>query len=182
MLNHRQKLFAKYFVELGFHATKAAKLAGYSKASAYELGSRLLKNVEIQAEIKRHIAIREQKMNVTDKRIIEELAMIGFSDPRDYYGDDGELLPIQELSKMAAKALAEFTVTQCKDGSTVTKIKRENKLKALETLARIRTMFKDDDQSVSMRERIIYYPVKVAEGAKVDLTAHLEKPVIERRK
>ena len=169
-------MFAKYFVELGFHATKAAKLAGYSKTSAYELGSRLLKNVEIQAEIKRHIAIREQKMNVTDQRIIEELAMVAFSDPREYYDDEGELLPIQQLSEAAAKALSEFTVKEGKDGSTVTKIKRDSKLSALETLAKIRTMFKDACQGSDVRERVIYYPVKVAEGAKVDLTAHMDKP------
>ena len=108
--------------------------------------------------------------------------MSAFSDPRDYYDNDGKLIPIRKLSENAAKALSEFTVKEGKDGTTVTKIKRENKLKALETLARIRTMFKDDDQSVGMRDRIIYYPVKVSEGAPVDLSARISKPEIDHRK
>jgi len=170
-------LFCKYYIWEGYNAKRAALSAGYSKSSAHDTGWKLLKKPEIQAEIKRLIKIREKKLNITDKRIIEELAMSAFSDPRDYYDENGNLLPIQELSERAAKALAEFTVRKGKDGDMIIKIKRNNKLSALETLARIHNMFyNDQDPNVGMKERVIYYPVKVAEGAPVDLTAHIDKP------
>ncbi|MBC8403519.1 MAG: terminase small subunit [Candidatus Marinimicrobia bacterium] len=174
--SEKQKLFCKYYVWEGYNASKAALLAGYSKGTAYDTGWKLLKKPEIQAEIKRLIKIREKKLNISDKRIIEELAMAAFSDPRDYYDDEGNLLPIIELSERAAKALAEFTVTEGKNGRVI-KIKRENKLKALETLARIHNMFyNDQDPNLGLHERVIYYPVKVQEGSPVDLTAKIEKP------
>ncbi len=176
MIRTKQMLFCKYYVWEGCNATTAAKLAGYSATSARVTASRLITKANIQVEIKRQIKIREEKCNITDKRIIEELAMSAFSDPRDYYDTEGNLLPIIELSERAAKALAEFTVTVGKSGKVI-KIKRDNKLKALETLARIHNMFyNDQDPNVSMKDRVIYYPVKVAEGASVDLTAKIEKP------
>ena len=180
----KSMLFAKYYVWNNFNGTRAAKLAGYSQRSATEIAYENLRKPQVKTEIKRLIAIREKNLNVTDARIIEELAMSAFSDPRDYYGDDGELLPIQELSENAAKALVEFTVTQGRNGNdTVVKIKRDSKLSALETLARIHNMFyNDQDPNLGLKERIIYYPVKVDEGAPVDLSAHIEKPAKKGKK
>lgn len=178
MSSNKQKLFAKYYVWNNFNASKAAKLAGYANGNATSYGSELLQKPHIKVEIKRLIAIREQALGVTDQRIIEELAMMAFSDPRDYYDSDGNLIPVRKLSEMAAKALSEFTVKEGKDGKTkITKIKQNSKQSALDTLARIHNMFyNDQDPNIGMRERIIYYPVKVAEGTPVDLTSHMTKP------
>ena len=56
-LNDKQKRFVdEYLVDL--NATAAAKRAGYSEKTAYSMGQRLLKKVEIQAAIqkRRHLA------------------------------------------------------------------------------------------------------------------------------
>jgi len=181
-LSFKNITFCRLYVWNNFNASKAAKLAGYSNGNATSYGSELLRKPHICAEIKRLIAIREKALGVTDQRIIEELAICAFSDPRDYYDDEGELLPIQQLSEAAAKALSEFTVKEGKDSGTVTKIKINNKLKALETLARIHNMFyNDQDPNIGMRERVIYYPVKVAEGSPVDLSSHVTKPPAKKK-
>jgi len=181
-LSIKHRTFCRLYVWNSFNASKAAKLAGYSNRSARTIASKLLRKDNIRQEIKRLITIREKKLNITDQNIIEELAICAFSDPRDYYDDDGKLLPIQELSEMAAKALSEFTVKEGKDSGTVTKIKINNKLKALETLARIHNMFyNDQDPNIGMRERVIYYPVKVAEGSPVDLSSHVTKPPAKKK-
>lgn len=179
----KSMLFAKYYVWNNLNATRAAKLAGYSKRSASEIGYELLRKPQVKAEIARLIAIREKNLQVTDERIIEELAMSAFSDPRDYYDDDGNLLPIQKLSENAAKALAEFTVTQGRNGNdTVVKIKQNSKQAALDTLARIKNMFYvDQDPNIGMKERIIYYPVKVAEGAPVELDIEIKPPAKKKK-
>lgn len=46
-LNEKQKAFCEYYAST-FNATESAKRAGYSERTAYSIGQRLLKNVEVQ--------------------------------------------------------------------------------------------------------------------------------------
>lgn len=50
-LTPKQRLFVESYASNGFNATKAAIAAGYSEATAYSQGSRLLKDVEIKAAL-----------------------------------------------------------------------------------------------------------------------------------
>jgi phage terminase small subunit len=54
-LNDKGKLFIEEYL-VDFHATQAAIRAGYSQRTAYSIGSRLLKKVEIRAEVDRRLA------------------------------------------------------------------------------------------------------------------------------
>lgn len=45
-----------------FNATKAAKASGYSERTAYSIGQRLLKNVEISAAIDEHVKMVEDEV------------------------------------------------------------------------------------------------------------------------
>lgn len=56
-----------------FNATRAAKAAGYSEKSAYELGSKLLKNVEIQDEIVKRVKTRVEYNTLERELIIQKL-------------------------------------------------------------------------------------------------------------
>ena len=46
-LNEKQKAFCEYYAST-FNATESAKKAGYSERTAYSIGQRLLKYVEVQ--------------------------------------------------------------------------------------------------------------------------------------
>ena len=46
MLNEKQKAFCEHYAST-FNATESAKRAGYSEKTAYSIGQRLLKNVEV---------------------------------------------------------------------------------------------------------------------------------------
>lgn len=46
-LNEKQKAFCEYYAST-FNATESAKKAGYSERTAYSIGQRLLKHVEVQ--------------------------------------------------------------------------------------------------------------------------------------
>ena len=54
-LTPKELLFVNYYLTNGLNATYAAKMAGYSSTSAYELGHRLLKKVEIKRLIDQYL-------------------------------------------------------------------------------------------------------------------------------
>lgn len=54
-MTERQKKFVDEYILNGGNATAAAKAAGYSAKTAYSIAERLLKNVEIRAEIDKRI-------------------------------------------------------------------------------------------------------------------------------
>jgi len=49
-MTHRQELFIQEYIKTG-NATHSAIAAGYSKKTAYSIGQRLLKNVEVEKAI-----------------------------------------------------------------------------------------------------------------------------------
>ena len=65
----KQKLFVKeYLVDL--NATRAAISAGYSEKTACEQGSRLLRNVQIQAEVNKRAAKITEKLDISTEYIL----------------------------------------------------------------------------------------------------------------
>jgi phage terminase small subunit len=82
-LGPRQRLFVhEYLVDS--NATQAAKRAGYSKKGAHVQGPRLLSNVRVAAAIARAQKKREKRTEITQDRVLRELAICGFSDLKNY--------------------------------------------------------------------------------------------------
>lgn len=82
-LNEKQKRFVEeYLVDL--NATQAAIRAGYSKKTAYSMGQRLLKKVEIQAAIQGAIENRAKRTEITQDRVLTELARVAFASGADF--------------------------------------------------------------------------------------------------
>ena len=148
-LNQREQAFVAAYLELG-NATKAAVEAGYSEATARQQGSRLLSKADVRDAVAAgRQALAEQSL-VTREMIEAELAAIAFSDARGALSwemaSDGEgreyvrlkLVPSDELTREQAAALAEVRLSE--RGFSV---KRHDKLKALELLARMKGLFQD---------------------------------------
>lgn len=75
------KVFAKAYVENGFHGTNAALTAGYSEKTAYSQANQLLKKLEIQEEISRLVnAIVKTSEAELNYRIIEECRKLAFGE------------------------------------------------------------------------------------------------------
>lgn len=110
--------------------------------------SELLHNPAITKRISELKVIADRKLDVSVERIAVELARIGFFDPRDLFDDDGEPLPISELSEDAARAIAGLDVEDVFEGrgedrmqtGRVKKYKIASKLKALELMANWKRM------------------------------------------
>lgn len=86
-LTDKQKRFvAEYLVDL--NATAAAKRAGYSEKTAYSMGQRLLKKVEIQKAVQNANNARQERTEITQDYVIKKLKEITDKDASDAQDSD----------------------------------------------------------------------------------------------
>jgi phage terminase small subunit len=90
MLNARQKAFADYYIECG-NATKAAEKAGYSSKTAYSIGQRLLKNVEVSGHIAERMAEQQAKRIASADEVMEFFSAVMRGEKKDQFGLDASL-------------------------------------------------------------------------------------------
>ena len=104
-LTARQREFVdQYLVDL--NATQAAIRAGYSRQTARAIGSENLTKPDIRAAIDRALTERADRTRLTAKQVLDEVAIIAFSDIRDIgFGPDGKLV---EHSPGASRAVAAY--------------------------------------------------------------------------
>lgn len=146
-LTPKQQCFCnEYLVDL--NATQAAIRAGYSKRTANRIGPENLSKPVIAAAIAEARSKLAEKTEITQKRVIEEYAKPAFLDPRKFYDDDGNLIPVHKLPAEVAAALTGMDVSTVvnKDNgtvTTVTKFKFADKKAALDSLAKHLGMFVD---------------------------------------
>ena len=82
-LTDKQKRFCEeYLIDL--NATQAAIRAGYSPKTAEQTESRLLRNVKVQEYIAKRQKELSRSTEITQERVIKELALIAFSNNADY--------------------------------------------------------------------------------------------------
>lgn len=82
-LTDKQKRFCEeYLIDL--NATQAAIRAGYSLKTAEQTASRLLRNVKVQEYIAKRQKELSRSTEITQERVIKELALIAFSNNADY--------------------------------------------------------------------------------------------------
>ncbi len=145
----QERFAAEYLVDL--NATKAATRAGYSEKTARSQGHTLLGLPAVQERIQALMAERAERTEVTQDRVIAELAKAAFLDPRQFFNADGTLKEVVELADGSAGALAAMDVYEdhagvgedrVKIGETK-KLKFCDKLKALELLGKHLGMFKE---------------------------------------
>ena len=74
-LEEQQKMFCqKYLVD--FNGTKAAIKAGYSKKTAAEQASRLLKKVKVQTYLQQLIEKRNKRTNITQDDVVADIIKV----------------------------------------------------------------------------------------------------------
>lgn len=153
-LTDKQKRFVdEYQVDL--NATAAAKRAGYSEKTAYSMGQRLLKKVEIQAAIQKRQAKLRGKLEITQERVLEELAAIAFANGTDFatitHNGLVRLTPTDEVPEEKKKAVASI-----KEGRYGTEIKLHDKVRALELLGEHLGVFDANNGSGNEQENNIF--------------------------
>jgi len=117
-LNDRQRVFAYEYLT-DFNGTQAAIRAGYSAKGAKRHATKLLRDPRIQEIVERGKADRRQHLEITQERILDELAKIAFANALDYHriGDNGEpIIDLSNLDEDKAAALAELQVDDYVEG------------------------------------------------------------------
>lgn len=143
-LTPKQAEFVRqYLVDL--NATQAAIRAGYSERNASKIASELLDKTGVREAIAAAQSRREQRTEITQDKVVAELAKIAFGSARDVmtWGPQGVILKDSaELTDEQAAAIAGVSENITQNGSSL-KLKRHDKVKALELLGRHLGMFTD---------------------------------------
>lgn len=152
-LTVKQKRFVdEYLVD--FNGTQAAIRAGYATRSAEVTAAKLLRNAKVQAEISRRQQDLQRRTEVSQDRVVKELARVAFSNatnavqvqPRTIVGADGKEIVIQAVVLTATAELTDeerAAISQIKQGANGIEVKMYDKLRALELLGRHIGMFND---------------------------------------
>lgn len=142
-MTEKQKIFAnEYLVDL--NATRAYRVAYPSvkkDETARANGSRLLTNANVATYIAERMKERQERTEITQDRVIEELAAIALARMDNYAEIKNNRVLIKdsaEFTEMQARAIGGI-----KQGKFGIEVKLNDKLKALELLGRHLGMFKD---------------------------------------
>lgn len=145
-LTPKQTAFVQeYLIDL--NATQAAIRAGYSEKTSYSIGQENLNKPEIQEAVQKAMEERSKRTEITQDRVLKELALIGFLDIRDAFDESGNLIPIKNMPEDVARAIGGIDHSvigsdEEKVGVT-SKIKLIDKKGTLELMGRHLKMFTD---------------------------------------
>ena len=142
-MTEKQKIFAdEYLIDL--NATRAYKVAYPSikkDETARANSSRMLTNANVTKYLAERMQDRQKRTEITQDRVLEELAAIAFARATDFAEVKDGLVIIKDtagLSEQQIKAIAGI-----KEGKFGIELKLNDKEKALELLGRHLGMFKD---------------------------------------
>lgn len=130
MLKNKRKAFAAEYVK-DWNATQAAVRAGYSTRTAYSQGQRLLKDVEVRAEIDRLSADIADQNDVEVREIIAGLRRIAFAPEGARVSNSDRLRALGLLGKY--KAIFTDNVRQSGEGLSITFISPSQQTKPIES-------------------------------------------------
>jgi phage terminase small subunit len=131
------------------NGTKAAKTAGYSEKTAGVTAHKLLKKTKIQACLAQMQAHLAKKFEITAERVLEEIALAAFLNPRDLFTESGNVKPINELPPQVMKCIKSINVRHIAGNDEVAaqvmKITLLDKGDMLEKLMRYLNLYSDDN-------------------------------------
>lgn len=142
-MTEKQKIFAdEYLIDL--NATRAYRKAYPSvkkDETAAQAGSRMLRNVKVAEYIAERMQARQERTEITQDRVLEELAAIAFARATDYAEVKDDQVFIKDTAGLSGNQIK--AVAGIKQGKFGIEVKLNDKEKALELLGRHLGMFKD---------------------------------------
>jgi len=164
----RERFVDEFMVDR--NATQAAIRAGYSPKTAGSAGHRLLKTVEILAEINRRGSEQSQRLQITSDRIMLELERLALLDPLDMFNPDGSMKALADIPEDARRAiggleLRELTPLETPAGPIAVqlrKVKFIDKTRALEDLAKILGLMKEKVEITGKDGKDLFSPETAA--------------------
>ena len=137
-------------------AAEAWRLAGGAAAASRQVAHEVRNRPHVAKAIKQGQDELAARFKVTESRVLQELAYLAFSDPRDAFDETGNLLRPDEWSSETAAAIAsvEVVTTSAGEGAVehVAKIKRWDKVQALEKLSKHLGIYAPEKTEVTINE------------------------------
>lgn len=137
-------------------AAKKLGMAEQSGGNALALQKYVDRNPGVKERAQEIIQTRYAEQGITAKRVMTELARVAFASAKDVFDKDGNLIPIHEMSDDAAASISGIDVELHKVGRgddatyvTVKKIRRADKMSALNTLAKHFKIVGDEGDGVN---------------------------------
>lgn len=146
-MTEKQKIFAdEYLIDL--NATRAYRVA-YPSAKKDETaranGSRMLTNANVARYIAERMEERQKRTEITQDRVVQELAAIAFARATDYaevrYNGVNSVVVIKPTAELSDEQIC--AIAGIKEGANGIEIKLNDKEKALELLGRHLGMWND---------------------------------------
>jgi len=158
----KQWAFVQEYVE-DLNITEAAKRAGYSEATATQIGWQLLQKPDVVQAIEDLLERRARRAGVHADKVIAELACIAFSDITDVvdFTDGGVTIKTStSLPEKVRRAVGEVREHVTAHGGTVS-FKMHSKIEALKELASILKMKKqtvDHNITGDGEAKVLWFP------------------------
>jgi phage terminase small subunit len=145
-LSARQERFVdEYLVDL--NGTQAAIRAGYSARTADVQAVQLLRKTKVAEAVAKRQKDREKRTEITQDRVLQEVARLAFLDIRKAFDEKGNLKPLHQLDDDTAAAVAGLDVSELtgEDANlgVLKKVKLADKTGALTLLMRHLGMLND---------------------------------------
>lgn len=168
-LTEKQKRFVQeYLVDL--NATAAAKRAGYSEKSASRIAVELLNKTQVSAEIQKQQAERQKRTEITQEKVLQELAAIAFANGYDFAQviKPGvvRVIPTEEIPQDKRKAVASI-----KETANGTEIKTYDKVRALELLGKHLGIFDSNNNTITEQENNIFEVINQSTNGELNTSA-----------
>lgn len=135
------KFIDEYLIDL--NATQAAIRAGYSKKTAQRIGSENLSKPLLQEEIQKRRNKLQTKCEITQERVLRELAAIAFASGADFAKvvtggifDTVKMIPTDKIPPEKLAAIAGMKMT-----ANGVEVKLHDKVRALEMLGKYLGLF-----------------------------------------
>ncbi len=142
-MTKKQKIFAdEYLIDL--NATRAYRVAYPSvrkDETAAAAAARMLRNFKVQKYISERMQERQQRTEITQDMVIQELAAIAFSRATDYATVRNGSVFIKDTADLSDSQIR--AIAGIKEGANGIEVKLNDKEKALEMLGRHLGMWND---------------------------------------
>ena len=149
----QERFVSEYMIDL--NATQAAKRAGYSERTCEVIGYQLLQKPLVAKAISKAQKARAIKLGITADRVLQELAVLAYSDITDYVDIDvtpSKAVPGAYEQSIILRNTSDMpkdktrVLSSVKEGQCGIEIKLYDKLKAIELIGKHLGMFTDKSE------------------------------------
>lgn len=160
---------------MDLNATQAAIRAGYSKKTAEVIGYENLRKPQIAEEIAKRQVKLQSKLEITQERVLEELAAIAFANGTDFVTVTAAgLLNVRPTSQVPKEKLP--AIAGIKYNQLGVEIKLHDKVRALELLGKHLGVFDNGSAAAANQENNIFEVIEESTREELDTS---EIPEIE---